>query len=222
MSYGLVIFDLDGTLIDSEPLSCRAVSETLQGLGLDYSTHDILGRFVGIASSEMIATIEAESRRSLPADVVARMEARMARLFETELKPLPGVSALLDRLSVASCVASNSPRDYVHRSLEQAGLATLLPANSRFSADMVARPKPAPDLFRFAATQFGKAPEACLVIEDSEAGVRAACAAGMAALGFVGGSHVGEPDCLAARLRAAGATLTFERYDEAPALLARL
>ena len=100
------------------------------------------------------------------------------------------------------CVASSSTPDQISRKLDLTGLLPRF-GDNLFSATMVARGKPAPDLFLFAAREMGAAPERCLVVEDSPAGIAAALAAGMTAIGFCGGSHCG-PDH-GVRLEACGA-----------------
>ncbi len=101
------------------------------------------------------------------------------------------------------------------------GLTGLLPLFEPhlFSASMVARGKPAPDLFAYAARQMRVPPAACLVVEDSVAGVTAAIAAGMDVLGFAGGAHC--RDGYASMLQRAGARMTFERMALLPALVAQ-
>ena len=142
---------------------------------------------------ESLAAITADLGRPLPGDFHERLRARDRAAFEAGLKALPGVVALLDRLAARAipyCVASSGSVEKMHHSL---GLVGLLPrfVDHMFSARMVGRGKPAPDLFLFAAEKMGASPAGCLVIEDSVHGVTAARAAGMRAIGFVGASHNG-------------------------------
>src|SRR5262249_60230426 len=134
------------------------------------------------------------------------------------LKAIAGVAAAIAAIEAPKCVASSGTPEKIRHGLECAGLFDLLSPHI-FSATQVERGKPAPDLFLFAALKMGAAPERCLVIEDSVAGVTGAVAAGMIVLGFHGGSH-----CLpghADRLRAAGATLVFDDMRELHDLVRR-
>jgi HAD superfamily hydrolase (TIGR01509 family) len=205
--FDLVIFDLDGVLVDSEPISARVTAAALAQAGIEISAADVYERFLGVSTAAMLRTLEAEHGRRLPGHFQERLRARILTAFERELEPVPGVVALLDALPGGRCVASNSHPDRIRRSLELVGLLERF-APHLFSATMVSAGKPAPDLFLLAAAQIAAAPESCLVIEDSEVGIRAAKAASMTAFGFTGASHVGV-QTHAPRLRAAGADIVF-------------
>jgi haloacid dehalogenase superfamily, subfamily IA, variant 3 with third motif having DD or ED len=208
----LLIFDCDGVLVDSEVLACRLDAEILTGLGFPYSTEEIITQFVGVSLKDMMARIEAAHGRSLPEDFGEHLNRTLFARFEEELQPVPGVRDAILSLPHPRCVASSSTPDRIALSLRVTGLADLFARV--FSATEVRHGKPAPDLFLHAAAQMGAAPEDCLVIEDSAAGVRAACAAGMRVIGFTGGGHCG-PDH-AAKLRAAGAPVILERMADLP------
>ena len=213
----LLIFDCDGVLVDSEVLACRLDAEILTRLGFPYSTEEILTQFVGVSLKDMIARIEAEHGRSLPVDFGERLNQTLFARFEEELQPVPGVRDAILSLPYRRCVASSSTPDRIALSLRVTGLADLF--TQVFSATEVRHGKPAPDLFLHAASQMGASPESCLVIEDSAAGVRAACAAGMRVIGFTGGGHCGPEH--AEKLRAAGAPLILERMEDLPETVRR-
>lgn len=201
--FELVIFDLDGVLVDSEPVSSRVTAAALAEAGIKISEAEVCERFLGISTAAMLRTIEAEHSRRLPGAFQVALRARILKAFEHELHPVPGVPALLEALSLDRCVASSSHPDRIRRSLELTGLLDRL-APHLFSATLVEHGKPAPDLFLLAAGRMGADPARCLVVEDSEVGVRAGKAAGMTTFGFTGASHV-RPETHAPRLRAAGA-----------------
>jgi HAD superfamily hydrolase (TIGR01509 family) len=213
-AFDLVIFDLDGVLVDSEPIGSRVTAAALKEAGIEISAADVCDRFLGVSTASMLRTIEAEHGHRLPEFFQENLRARILKAFEHELEPVPGVSALLDALAVDRCVASSSHPERIRRSLELAGLLERF-APHLFSATMVSAGKPAPDLFLLAAARMAAEPRRCLVVEDSEVGIRAAKAAGMTAYGFTGGSHV-RPQAHAPRLQAAGADAIF---TEMPALL---
>ncbi len=205
MTPALIIFDLDGVLVDSELLSARAISEVLAEHGVVIAVADVAARFTGLTDREIGDWVARESGRPIPADFPARAERRMLELFDGALRPIPGARELLQAVTLPVCVASNSPPGRVARSLRAAGLSAHFPEGTFFSAAAVARPKPAPDVFLHAAEMMGALPADCLVVEDSPTGVRAAVAAGMTVHGFVGAGHVTDRAALGASLLEVGA-----------------
>jgi HAD superfamily hydrolase (TIGR01509 family) len=219
MTCDLVIFDCDGVLIDSEELVSRAHAEMLARCGYAITAEALQERFCGVSDADMLATIARERGRALPACYAAEVAARIARDYRTGLAPIPGIRAALARLTQPICVASSSLPAQLRLGLEVAGLLEFFDPHL-FSAAMVAHGKPAPDLFLYAAARMGAAPRRCLVVEDSMAGVTAARAAGMTALGFCGGSHCrpGHGD----RLLAGGAAHVIRDMQDLPAAIAAL
>jgi HAD superfamily hydrolase (TIGR01509 family) len=205
--FDLVIFDLDGVLVDSELISSRVTAAALMEAGIGISAAEVCDRFLGVSTAEMLQEIEAAHGCRLPGAFREQLRERVLKAFEHELEPVAGVPALLDALAVDRCVASSSHPDRIRGSLEVTGLLDRL-APHLFSATMVDRGKPAPDLFLLAAARMTAAPKRCLVIEDSEVGVRAGKAAGMTVFGFAGASHV-RAEAQAPRLQAAGADAVF-------------
>lgn len=197
----LVIFDCDGVLVDSELLGCQVDAQFLTALGFPYSFDDILRNFVGKSMSDMIAHIESEHNRKLPADVGAQLNRELFARFETELQPIPRIRETILALPYRRCVASSSTPERIALSLRLTRLDDLF-ANV-FSATEVKRGKPAPDLFLHAALRMSAQPAECIVVEDSPAGVEGARAAGMRVIGFTGGGHCGPAHH--ERLREAGA-----------------
>ncbi|MEK0083970.1 HAD family hydrolase [Benzoatithermus flavus] len=199
----LVVFDMDGVLVDSEPISCRITAESLTRAGYPISAEEVRNRFLGISTPDMMRAVEAALARPLPPHFRERLRDSLLAAFERELAPMPGIAALLDWLPARYCVASSSHPERIRRSLEITGLYDRF-APHLFSSSMVARGKPAPDLFLHAAVVMDTAPARTVVVEDSEAGVRAGRAAGMTVIGFTGGGHVDTADH-APRLLACGA-----------------
>ena len=152
----------------------------------------------------MLTTIEHEWGRTLPPSYAERVGAMIEDGFGQSLVAIAGVAEALDLLRLPVCVASSSVPEQIRRKLELTGLLARF-GEDLFSATMVARGKPAPDLFLYAAQQLAAAPDRCLVIEDSPLGIEAAIAAGMTAIGFCGGSHCGPEH--GDRLLARGAAL---------------
>lgn len=198
----LVIFDCDGVLVDSETLSMRILLETLRGAGLSLEPKTGYELFLGRSLASVGQTLREDFGIVLDEVALAEMRQRLYAAFRAELRPVPGVADALAALRVPVCVASSSQPERVELSLRLTGLWTWFEGRA-FSASMVREGKPAPDLFLFAAERMGYDPETCLVVEDSPAGLSAARAAGMRAVGFTGGGH-SECAALAPRLATLG------------------
>ena len=216
MPIDLIIFDCDGVLVDSEVISCRAHAKVLTRHGYPITEEQVLQRFLGVSDREARQIIETEIGRKLPEDLEAQIKQETLRFYAGDLKAIAHVGEAIAAIGLPKCVASSGTPEKIRHGLICAGLYEQL-APHIFSATQVKRGKPAPDIFLFAAEQMKAAPERCLVIEDSAPGVTGARAAGMAVLGFFGGSHCsGEHQAM---LRAAGAALTFSDMRELPALI---
>lgn len=211
----LVIFDCDGVLVDSEPIANRIFAAALADLGLVLGLEEMFELFVGRTMSDCLRIIETRLGRPVPADFLSQLQARTFAAFAAEpVRAVPGVETALEAIAARGlrvCVASSGEVEKMRLTL---GLTGLLPrfADRLYSATQVARGKPAPDVYWYAASQMGVVPQQCLVIEDSPAGVAAGVAAGMPVLGYA--AHTA-----AAKLEAVGALRTFTRMHELPALL---
>lgn len=212
----LVIFDCDGVLVDSEIIACRVLSRELNAMGLALSPKDCLDAFTGITTAAMMERIEEMLGRPLPEDFEQTLQRKDFEAFETELQPVPGVKAMLPTLTVPRCIASSGAVAKMRLTLTTTGLLSYFEPHL-FSAQMVERGKPAPDLFLYAAERMGAEPERCVVVEDSTAGIQAGLAAGMRVLGFAGGSH-GSAE-YEAMLRNTGAETVFRDMRELPELV---
>ena len=193
----LVIFDCDGVLIDSEIISANMLVAELAGLGVRIDLAYVARHFLGRSYPTVMQQIRREFGLDLPPEFEDQYRQRLMAAFEAGLRVMPDVKAVLETLALPYCVATSSSPMRARRSLEIAGLSAL--TKRLFTSTMVARGKPAPDLFLHAAATMGAHPAQCLVIEDSLNGVRAARAAGMPVWRFVGGSHLAgrleeEPD----------------------------
>jgi HAD superfamily hydrolase (TIGR01509 family) len=207
----LIIFDCDGVLVDSEVLSCRCLSEVLATYGIQLKLADALELFLGRSTMAVRQHYGAQGR-ALPESFLSDLKVRVREAFQASLQPIAGVGSLLAGLHVARCVASSSDLDRVSFSLALTDLASYFDGRL-YTSQMVARGKPAPDLFLYAAEKMGAEPGNTLVVEDSVSGVTAAKAAGMKVWGFVGGSHYESRDGRAI-LREAGADRVFDRMAD--------
>lgn len=201
----LMIFDCDGVLIDSEAIFCSVDAEALTGLGFPTTASTISERFAGISHRSAWKQLAEEYRLDLADDWVDNILRECDRRFATELRAITGATDAIARIKNEGhqvCVASSTELIPLLDNLDRTGMLGDLAPNV-FSASQVKRPKPAPDVFLFAASQMGFDPPDCIVIEDSVAGVIAARRAGMKVIGFVGGGHAYET--LQTRLTDAGA-----------------
>lgn len=190
MQPGLVIFDCDGVLIDSEVLSARALIAELARHGVAVDLGFVARHFIGRAFPVIVTETKQRFGVVLPPNFEQDYRDRLLAAFDADLAVMAGAVEALESLAVPFCVATSSSPARLAGSLRIAGLATLCDGRC-FTASEVPRGKPAPDLFLHAAARMGVEPAACVVIEDSAAGIAAALAAGMAAWRFVGGSHFG-------------------------------
>jgi HAD superfamily hydrolase (TIGR01549 family) len=215
-----LIFDFDGVIADSEVLANTVLAEAVSRLGLPTTPDDSLDRYMGKRWQDFSEMIETGIGRPLPDGFAAALKAATLARFRTELREVEGAAAFIARFAVVpKCIASSSSLDRLRLCLDVLGLAGMFGGNV-FSADMVARGKPAPDIFLLAAERIGVAPAECLVIEDSTSGVRAGVAAGMTVIGLYAGSHV--RDGHAERLLEAGAAYAARTWDEVATIVVPL
>ncbi len=187
-SPSLVIFDCDGVLVDTEPVANRLLMRLLAGDGFDVSYEECRRLFLGKTIEAMQAHVEAAIGRSLGARWPDFIRDETLKAFAVGVEAIPGVEAVLHELNargIPVCVASSGEFEMMRFTLGSTGLLPLI-EDVLFSAGQVTHGKPAPDLFLFAAREMGHAPEACVVIEDSLPGVKAAVAAGMRVVGYAG------------------------------------
>lgn len=212
----LVIFDCDGVLVDTELPSNRCFAAALNEIGLDWSLEQTMARLVGRSMKSCIEIVERELGRAVPADFVDRLQRRTFETFRREgiaaTPGLPGALEALDGAGIPYCVASSGEIEKMRLTL---GLSGLLPRfeGHMFSATMVPRGKPFPDLFLHAARSMNVPPAECVVVEDAVPGVMAGRAAGMRVLAYAAAPHA-DP----ASLEAAGGIL-FDDMARLPALL---
>jgi HAD superfamily hydrolase (TIGR01509 family) len=217
MEIGLIVFDCDGVLVDSEPLAMRVLLETIAAEGVAIDPDTGFREFLGRSLATVIDNLNAAYGLHLTEAALARMRANLYALYRRELKPMAGLIDALAEISIPACVASSSHLERIRISLTLTGLIDRFDP-AIFSATMVERGKPAPDLFLHAADAMLTTPEYCLVIEDSPAGILAAQAAGMRVFAFLGGSHIG-PSGLRGEIEALHPTALFDDMHDLPGLV---
>ncbi len=212
MTPGLAIFDCDGVLVDSEAIAVDVLVGTIAEAGVRMSRDEAYSRLLGRSMASVVAILDGEFGVSLADDDLARMRRRLLDRFRHDLKPVPGVADAIRRGGWRRCVASSSQPERIRLSLDVTGLLPLFEPHI-FSAAMVPRGKPEPDLFLHAAQRMGARPAECVVIEDSPAGIRAARRAGMKVVAFVGGTHAGPAGLAEAASRAGPDTIIEDMRD---------
>ena len=184
----MVIFDCNGVLVDTEPIAAAVLAEAFKRVGLALSAETVMRKFHGRRPADIFAAVETATGKKLPSDFSASVAAETLRRLRAELRAIPHAAHALTWIRGPKAVASSSPRDRMQLSLEITGLMRFVEPRL-FSASDVRAGKPAPDLFLLAAARCQVDPAKCVVVEDSAPGIAAAVAAGMTAIGFVGGSH---------------------------------
>ncbi|MFB7866276.1 HAD family hydrolase [Streptomyces sp. NPDC056069] len=213
MRYDLIIFDNDGVLVDSEPISNRLLAGYLTELGHPTTYEESVRDYMGSAMHRIHELVEERSGQRLPAEFDDIFHARVFAAFERELEAVAGAAEVLKRLDaegIPYCVASSGSHERIRVGHRKTGLDAWFREGIVFSAEDVGRGKPAPDLFLHAAERMGVVPERCVVVEDSRLGVQAAVAAGMDAYGFT---------AMTPEAKLAGAVGFFGRLAELPATL---
>lgn len=214
-----IIYDCDGTLIDSEHIAGSVCAEALTRLGWPITMREFNTRFNGVPVAETWRIIRSELPFALPEGFNEGINAEVHRRALIEVTAVPGVAEAVQAIGGRRAVASSTQIGPLKRNLDQTGLSALF-GEHIYSASQVARGKPAPDVFLFAASQIGVDPAETFVIEDSVAGVIAARRAGMRAIGFTGACHGAED--IGDRLAAAGAEAVVALMADLPDTVARL
>lgn len=209
--YKLVIFDCDGVLVDSERITNQVFVEMLNELGLPLTLDDMFEQFVGHSMGQCLDKISSLLGRRPSDDFLPAYRARTRAALESTLVAVPRVEDTLDRITLPRCVASSGDHEKMRFTLGITGLWSRFEGRI-FSVTEVKNPKPAPDVFLYAASRCGVAPADCAVVEDTPTGVAAAVAAGMTVLGYSALTP-------AHRLLAAGAHHVFDRMSDLPGLL---
>ena len=181
--FDLVIFDCDGVLVDSERITNQIFCTMLNEIGLAVTLDDMFERFVGHSMQQCIEIITELHGAPPPDSFVPQLRLRATVALKEYIQPIPGVAEALKALSIPYCVASSGEHQKIRLTLGATGLLGHFEGKI-FSVADVQRPKPAPDVFLFAAERLGVYPSRCAVVEDTPTGVRAAVAAGMYVFGF--------------------------------------
>lgn len=183
-AFDAIIFDCDGTLVDSEPITVAVLIRLASELGIELDYHESAELFVGRDLNMIAEELTLRTGSKLPDSFVGEFRSQQAAALRSSLKAIDGSHELLGSLKKPFCLASNAPHEKIKINLEVTGLGKYFDRERVFSAYDIQTWKPQPDLFLMAAEKLGVEAERCVVIEDSLAGIDAGLAAGMQVIGF--------------------------------------
>lgn len=216
----MLIFDFDGVIADSEVVANSVLAEVVSELGVPTTLEDSYNRYMGKRFPDVIAAVQADVGRPLPTTFAEDFQARTLAALRRDLKPVSGARDYIEAFdAIPKCIASSSSPDRLNLCLDVLALRTVF-GSRVYSASLVPRGKPHPDIFLHAAKRMEAAPSRTIVIEDSASGVEAGVAAGMTVIGLLAASHIreGHRD----RLLAAGVDHVAETFREAAAITRHL
>jgi HAD superfamily hydrolase (TIGR01509 family) len=203
-----VIFDCDGTLVDSEPTHAQALSTVLARHGVGIRATEICSKYAGLDNDSVIRIVSERANRVMPQSLEGEIRIETRRLMAIRLSPVQNAVEVVAELRVRRinlAVASNSNFDDVVDMLCKVQLRSYF--DDRLATrDRVEAPKPAPDVYRLAASMLSAKPQECVAVEDSTAGILAARAAGIPAIGFCPDGAVNAKNALLG----AGASIVIE------------
>ncbi len=178
-----IIFDCDGVLVDSEPITCQIITEMAWEIGIDVDYHFIEKNFVGNSWKKNKEILEKKGNKPLPANFFQAYRKRSFQAFKKKLKPIKGVPELIHQLNIPFGVASSGPIDKIRLNLGIVGLLPKFEGNI-FSCWEIGKWKPDPAIFLYAAASMGFSPADCIVVEDSLFGIQAAIAGGFRVVAY--------------------------------------
>lgn len=217
----LIIFDCDGVLVDSEIIAARIEADLITQAGFDISPEEISEAYAGLTFKDILLRIEEKSRIPFQASLIDQAEALVDRRLADEVRAIDGAREAVASVNGPRCICSNSRSERIDLMLTRVGLKPYFEGRIFSALETPSRkPKPAPDVFLFAAQSLDADPARSFVIEDSVHGVAGAKAAGMRVIGFTGASHSypGHADALTD----AGAETVIRRWAELKPVLAAL
>lgn len=217
----LVIFDFDGVLVDSEIIAARVEAELLTAAGYAITTEDMIELYAGLTFKDILLKAEQNADVPLSASLIDTAVAAVDKALKRELRIVEGAERAVAGVNGNKCICSNSSSERISFMMAMTGLDRYLSGSVISALEIPSqRPKPAPDVFLFAAQKFGAMPRNCFVVEDSVHGVAGAAAAGMRVIGFTGGSHsfLGHAD----QLTEAGAETVIRRWADFQGVLSAL
>ena len=209
----LVIFDCDGVLVDSEIIAARVEAELVISAGYEITAEELAETYAGLTFKNILMRIEEKAKIPFQASLIDQAEVLTDRRLAAEVRAIDGAHEAVAATRAPRCICSNSRTERLELTLSKTRLLPFFEGRIYSSLETpTGKPKPAPDVFLFAAESMGADPAATFVVEDSVHGVAAARAAGMRVIGFTGAAHTypGHADALTD----AGAETTIRRWAD--------
>lgn len=186
-----ILFDNDGTLVDTEIIAVRTMLSLLRPHGFEMREEVFSQRYTGLLERDILAHLNREFGLTVEDNFQKRLHDLHIEAFDRDLRSISGMPTIFRRLKLPKSMVSNASRRHVERCLRRVRLHSALDGHI-FSAEQVERPKPHPDLYHFALDSLGLQSGEVVVVEDSITGVRAAAAAGLKVVGFLGATHISD------------------------------
>jgi HAD superfamily hydrolase (TIGR01509 family) len=209
--FDLIIFDCDGVLVDSEVSTNTVLRDMLNERGGKLTVEETMALFMGHSIADSLAQIEKVIGRTPEATFYDEFLVRRDDALRNSVEPIPFIKETLSKLPLPFAVASGAETAKMHLTLGRTGMLKQF-EDRMFGKDMVAKSKPAPDVYLLAAKTLGVAPARCVVVEDTPSGTTAGVAAGMTVFGYCAQNA---PE----KLFAAGASAVFNDMRQLPMLL---
>jgi HAD superfamily hydrolase (TIGR01509 family) len=211
-----ILFDCDGVLVDSEIIAAQVLLRLLKPFGYEMNVKPFMQRYAGMKDYDILTSLSEQHSIVFPAHFSHQLEIAIDESLASELQAINGVQQALQTIDLPKAVVSNSQLERVQNSLRVAQVTHFF-GDRIYTAEMAGKPKPDPQIYRYALEQLGLHPREALVVEDSLTGVTAAHGAGLKVVGFVGASHIMEGH--AEKLMACGASATVQTMGELARML---
>jgi HAD superfamily hydrolase (TIGR01509 family) len=209
--FDLIIFDCDGVLVDSEASTNTVLRDMLNERGGKVTLEETMALFMGHSVADSFAHIETVTGTKPTAEFYDEFLIRRDDALRNSVEPIPHIIETLAKLHLPYAVASGAETAKMQLTLGRTGMLRQFEGRM-FGKDMVAKSKPAPDVYLLAAKTLGVAPARCVVVEDTPSGTTAGVVAGMTVLGYCAQNAP-------AKLFAAGASAVFHDMRQLPMLL---
>lgn len=184
-----ILFDNDGTLVDTEIIAVRSSLRLLRQYGFEMSEQEYSHRFPGMLERDILASLERDHGLQVPDNYLEMVRADHRKAFQEELRAIPGMTSLFRQLRLPKSMVSNASVTHIEHCLRKVRLRNALDGHI-FSAEHVSHPKPRPDVYLLALETLRLHPHEVVVVEDSPVGVAAASQAGLTVVGFLGAAHI--------------------------------
>lgn len=220
MRFEYLFSDCDGVIIDSEIVAASVMARYISSFGIPITVEEYLSRYAGQTFSGIMTKLSKEHGFDLPENYITQITDQYKEAAKTEDKPIKGTKEAYEAIDLPKAIISNSYKEQINHAVDFTGLRGEFGNRVYSGVESVDNPKPAPDVYLFAAKDLGVDPSKVVVIEDSVSGVKSGLAAGMYVIGFIGASHLTNNH--EHTLKTLGVENVIQDMSELPALIERL